>query len=183
MLLSLHLWRLWAERMIFRKKGAWNIKGHGITIFFGVGFKLDDAKMYGHFLLINLRPPEANTSWGEGCFSLVSSYTSSQGVWKPRVTVPKVRVGVILLMEEILHYLQIMGYTWINYQPQLVIAGFLNHQQYFMSIIHGKGMNMAAGSMPLAGSLLPWCLVNSYSWNELTLSHPCIVYLVAFEWF
>ena len=34
-------------------------------------------------------------------------------------------------MEEILHYLQIMGYAWINYQPQLVIAGFLNHQQVF----------------------------------------------------
>ena len=32
MLLSLHLWRLWAEKMINRKKGAY-IKGHGITIY------------------------------------------------------------------------------------------------------------------------------------------------------
>ena len=29
----------------------------------------------------------------------------------------------------------IMGETWINYQPQLVITGFLNHQQYVPSLI------------------------------------------------
>jgi len=42
-------------------------------------------------------------------------------------------MGLILLMEEILHHLlstKLYG-KWRNSPYQLVIAGYLNHQQYF----------------------------------------------------
>ena len=44
---------------------------------------------------------------------------------------------MILLMEEILQhwgYINLVN-NGIHYQPQLVLAGFLNHQQYIVNLV------------------------------------------------
>ena len=69
------------------------------------------------------------------------------------------RMFLVLLMEEILHHTGMFMFktkanNGINYQPQLVTAGFLNHQQYpatdcclqQKSTIYKTGLSIHLGS-------------------------------------